>query len=101
VAVVADKWTPCERQEGVSALVGAGIPVSIDTRARIAHEKALIVDRRVTVMGSYNWPAGAVRNSEDLNVVNSSEVAETYAAHWQARQAGSIRFADASVWCER
>jgi hypothetical protein len=47
-------------------------------------------------MGSYNWSKGAASNSEDLNVVTSSEVAETYATHWQVRQALSIRFADAS-----
>lgn len=43
----------------------------------------------------------AAHNSEDLNVVASPEVAEAYAAHWQARQAVSVRFADAADWCER
>ena len=52
-------------------------------------------------MGSYNWSKGAASNSEDLNVVTSAEVAETYARHWQAMQALSIRFADASQWCRR
>ena len=65
----------------------------------VAHEKALIIDRRVTIMGSYNRSKGAVSNSEDLNVVTSSEVAETYARHWQARQTLSFRFANASQWC--
>jgi phosphatidylserine/phosphatidylglycerophosphate/cardiolipin synthase-like enzyme len=101
VSVIADKWTPCEQNEGLTPLVSAGIPVWIDARARIAHEKALIVDRRVTVMGSYNWSAGAAWNSEDMNVVTSPEVAEAYAAHWQVRQAGSVRFADASESCQR
>jgi phosphatidylserine/phosphatidylglycerophosphate/cardiolipin synthase-like enzyme len=73
--------------------------LGIDARARIAHEKALIIDRRVTIMGSYNFSAGAAFNSEDLNVVTSPEVAEAYAAHWQARRA--VRFAEASEWCER
>jgi hypothetical protein len=52
-------------------------------------------------MGSYNFSAGAAWNSEDMNVVTSAEVAEAYAAHWQARQAGAVRFADGSEWCER
>ena len=88
-------------QEGVDAIAAAGIPVWIDARVRIAHEKALIIDRSVTIIGSYNFSAAAARNSEDLNVVTSPEVAEAYAAHWQARQAGAVRFADASEWCER
>jgi hypothetical protein len=52
-------------------------------------------------MGSYNFSAGAAFNSEDLNVVTSPEVAVAYATHWQARQAGAFRFADASDWCQR
>jgi hypothetical protein len=38
-------------QEGVDALAAAGIPVWIDVRARVAHEKALIIDRGVTITG--------------------------------------------------
>jgi phosphatidylserine/phosphatidylglycerophosphate/cardiolipin synthase-like enzyme len=79
----------------------AGTPIWIDIRARIGHEKALIIDRRVTVMGSDNFSAGAAFNSEDLNIITSPEVAEAYVAHWQARQTGAVRFADASAWCER
>jgi phosphatidylserine/phosphatidylglycerophosphate/cardiolipin synthase-like enzyme len=101
VAVIADKWTPCEQREGLSPVAAAGIPVWIDTRARIAHEKALIIDRRVTIMGSYNFSAGAAFNSEDLNLVTSPEVAEAYAAHWQARRVGAVRFEEASDWCGR
>jgi hypothetical protein len=52
-------------------------------------------------MDSYNFSAGAAFNNEDLNVVTSPVVAEAYAAHWQARQAGAVRFAEASDWCER
>jgi hypothetical protein len=66
-----------------------------------AHEKALILDRRGTIMGSYNFSAGAAWNSEDLDVVTWPEVAEAYAPHWQARQAGAVRFADASEWWQR
>jgi phosphatidylserine/phosphatidylglycerophosphate/cardiolipin synthase-like enzyme len=80
----------------VSALSAKRGPPSgyiwIDARARIAHEKVLIVDRHV---GSYNLSVGAAFNSEDLNVVTSPEVAAAYAARWQARQAVSVRFADA------
>jgi phosphatidylserine/phosphatidylglycerophosphate/cardiolipin synthase-like enzyme len=101
VRLIADRWSPCEQREGITPLAAAGVPVWIDARARIAHEKALIIDRGVTVMGSYNFSAGAARNSEDLNVVTSAEVAEAYAVHWQARLAGAVHFTDASEWCQR
>lgn len=96
VRLIADRWTPREQKEGISAVAAAGIPIWSDARARIAHEKALIIDRRVTIVGSYNFSAGAAWNSEDLNVVTSPEVAETYTAHWRARQADAVRFANAS-----
>jgi phosphatidylserine/phosphatidylglycerophosphate/cardiolipin synthase-like enzyme len=76
-------------------------PVTDDAAKRLLDEKALIIDRQATIMGSYNFSAGAARNSEDLNVVTSPEVAAAYARHWQARQAGAVRFADASEWCDR
>jgi phosphatidylserine/phosphatidylglycerophosphate/cardiolipin synthase-like enzyme len=69
--------------------------------ARVAHEKALIINRRVMMMGSYNWSKGAAPTSEFLNVVTSPEVGQMYARHWQARQALSIRFTDASQWRRR
>ena len=84
-----------------SFVVRAGIPVWIDARARIAHEKALIIDRRVTIMGSYNFSAGAAWNSEDMNIVTSPAVAEAYAAHWQSRLARAVHFAGAAEWCGR
>jgi hypothetical protein len=42
-------------------------------------------------MGSMNWTRGAAANSEDLNLVSSSEVAAAYAAHWRERLAVSVR----------
>jgi phosphatidylserine/phosphatidylglycerophosphate/cardiolipin synthase-like enzyme len=44
VRLVADRRTPCARQEGVCAVAAAGIPIWIDTSAMVAHEKALIID---------------------------------------------------------
>jgi phosphatidylserine/phosphatidylglycerophosphate/cardiolipin synthase-like enzyme len=101
VRQIADRWTPREQKEELSPIAAAGIPVLIDARARIAHGKALIMDRPVTIMGSYNFSAGAAWNSEDMNVVTSAEVAEAYAAYWRARLAGAIPFADAAACCER
>jgi phosphatidylserine/phosphatidylglycerophosphate/cardiolipin synthase-like enzyme len=101
VSVVADRRTACARREGLSSLAGAGIPVWIDAHARVAHEKALIIDRRVTIMGSYNFSAGAAWNSEDMNIITSTAVDEAYAAHWQLRLAGAVPFTGPAKWCRR
>jgi phosphatidylserine/phosphatidylglycerophosphate/cardiolipin synthase-like enzyme len=66
---MADRRTPCAQQEGVSALAAAGVPVWIDDHAGISYENALIIDRHVTIMGSYNFSADAALDNEDLNVV--------------------------------
>jgi phosphatidylserine/phosphatidylglycerophosphate/cardiolipin synthase-like enzyme len=60
VRLIADKTTPCEGAHDA---------------ARIAHAKTMIIDNAVTLTGSMNWTRGAARNSEDLNLVSSSEVA--------------------------
>jgi hypothetical protein len=53
--VIAEKWTPCERKQGLSPVATAGIPVWTEARVQIAHEEALIV----SIMGSHNFSAGA------------------------------------------
>lgn len=93
VRLIADKTTPCERESGVGALAGAGASVWIDVGVRIAHAKSMVIDGKVTLVGSMNWSAGAARNSEDLNLIASSEVAAAYAAHWRQRLAASVPFA--------
>jgi hypothetical protein len=50
-------------------------------------------------MGSYNWTAGAARNSEDLNLVASPVVGAAYAAHWHERLAISSPFNRREDWC--
>jgi phosphatidylserine/phosphatidylglycerophosphate/cardiolipin synthase-like enzyme len=99
VKLIADKSTPCGRNSGIDPLAGAGVPVWIDHVARIAHAKTMVIDGNVTLSGSYNWTRGASANSEDLNLVASPVVAETYAAHWRVRQAVSLRFDRREDWC--
>jgi phosphatidylserine/phosphatidylglycerophosphate/cardiolipin synthase-like enzyme len=97
VKLIADKTTPCGRNSGIDPLASAGIPVWIDHRARVAHAKTMVIDGTVTLNGSYNWTRGAAANSEDLNLVASSVVAEAYAAHWRDRQPARCASTDAKI----
>jgi phosphatidylserine/phosphatidylglycerophosphate/cardiolipin synthase-like enzyme len=99
VRLIADKTTPCGRNSGVPLLADAGVPIWIDDQAHIAHEKAMVIDETVTLMGSYNWTRGASANSEDLNLVSSPAVAAAYSAHWHNRLAISVRFDRREDWC--
>jgi phosphatidylserine/phosphatidylglycerophosphate/cardiolipin synthase-like enzyme len=99
VRLIADKTTPCERASGIEPLAVAGVPIWIDRDVRVAHAKTMVIDGAVTLMGSMNWTRGAAANSEDLNLVSSSEVAAAYAAHWRERLAVSSPFNRREDWC--
>ena len=87
VRLIADKTTPCGRNSGVPLLAEVGVPIWIDDHARIAHEKAMVIDEAVVLTGSYNWTRGAAENSEDVNLISSPTGAAAYAAHWHNRLA--------------
>jgi phosphatidylserine/phosphatidylglycerophosphate/cardiolipin synthase-like enzyme len=99
VGLIADKRTPCERNGGLEPLALAGASVWIDYSVRIAHAKTMVIDDRVTLMGSYNWSRGAAHNYEDLNLVLSPAVAAAYAAQWEVRRAVSAPFRQREDWC--
>jgi phosphatidylserine/phosphatidylglycerophosphate/cardiolipin synthase-like enzyme len=99
VRLIADKTTPCERGSGIEPLAVVGVEIWIDDQARIAHAKTMVIDGAVTLMGSMNWTRGSAANSEDLNLVSSSEVAMAYATHWRERLAVSVRFNRREDWC--
>jgi phosphatidylserine/phosphatidylglycerophosphate/cardiolipin synthase-like enzyme len=99
VRLVADRTTPCQRNSGIDPLARAGVPIWIDRTARIAHLKTMVIDNALTLMGSYNWTAGAARNSENLNLVASPVVGAAYAAHWRERLALSSPFNRREDWC--
>jgi phosphatidylserine/phosphatidylglycerophosphate/cardiolipin synthase-like enzyme len=101
VKLIVDRTTPCERGSGIEPLARAGIPVWIDHGVRLAHAKAMVIDRKVVLTGSMNWTASAARNAEDLNLVASEAVAASYAAHWQNRLVVSVPFSRREDWCRR
>jgi len=61
----------------------------------------MVIDGKVTLLGSMNWSKGASLNSENLNLVVSPEVAETYAVHWRQRLNASEPFTGRDEWCRR
>jgi phosphatidylserine/phosphatidylglycerophosphate/cardiolipin synthase-like enzyme len=85
---------------GVEWIVRAGASVWIDRGVRIAHAKTMVIDGKVTLVGSMNWSKDAALNSENLNLVASPEVAETYAAHWRQRLSASVPFTGRDAWCQ-
>jgi phosphatidylserine/phosphatidylglycerophosphate/cardiolipin synthase-like enzyme len=78
-------WVSVDRQERVTPgtavyrLVEAGIPVTVERRHHLAHNKVMIVDERIVITGSYNFTANAeTRNAENLLIIASPELARRY-----------------------
>jgi phospholipase D len=87
VSLIVDKITMHQRGEGVSAMRAAGIPVFVDRRPKIAHNKVIIVDDATVITGSFNFSANAqCCNAENLLIVRSRALAAAYAANFARRR---------------
>jgi phosphatidylserine/phosphatidylglycerophosphate/cardiolipin synthase-like enzyme len=90
ITTIVDKITMHQRGEGVSALHAAGIPVFVDRRPRIAHNKVIVVDGTTVITGSFNFSASAqCCNAENLLIVRSPALAAAYAANFARRRSVS------------
>ena len=71
----------------------AGIPVWIDHRHAILHSKAIVLDGKVTLTGSFNWSAAAENmNAENLVRLDSAKLAQRYRENWKLHKAHSRKF---------
>ena len=87
VAVILDRSDVRRLCDRDGALLAAGVPVWIDHVAGIAHNKVIVVDRRIVIGGSYNYTASAERrNAENVTFIESDAVAARFLANWARRQ---------------
>jgi phosphatidylserine/phosphatidylglycerophosphate/cardiolipin synthase-like enzyme len=73
----------------INLLVNAGIPVRLNDRYKIQHDKVIVTDGRNVETGSFNYSRSADRsNSENVLVLRDvPHVAQQYLTHWQSRWA--------------
>lgn len=84
VEAVLDKGQRTAKYSGATYLHNAGIPVHIDSRHAIQHNKVLVIDAQTVVTGSYNFTKAAQeRNAENVVVINDPDIAAKYLANWQ------------------
>jgi len=102
VEVIVDKTSAGVSKSGshYSAAIylnNAGIPVWVDIKVAIAHNKVMIVDGAVVITGSFNFTAAAQnRNAENLLVISDPTIAAQYRDNWRRRQGVSMRFGHAA-----
>ena len=98
VEVIVDKTSARQSKSGsrysaATYLTNAGIPVWVDTKVAIAHNKVMVVDGGTVITGSFNFTAAAqVKNAENLLVLEDSVLAAEYKANWERRRAVSAPY---------
>ncbi|WP_339046869.1 phospholipase D family protein [Candidatus Mesenet endosymbiont of Phosphuga atrata] len=71
----------------VRELLSNKIPVWIDSKPAIAHNKVMVIDNHKVITGSFNFTAAAQkRNTENLLAIDDAEVAKKYTENWYKRK---------------
>lgn len=85
VRVVLDKSHAKRRYPAVTSLHDAGIPLRINRRYAIMHDKYIIIDGKTVETGSFNYTTNAERhNAENVVVIkNNKTLAKRYIENWQ------------------
>ena len=86
VRVVVDHSQVDKTKRSVVALLAeADVPMRIDTKHAIQHDKYVVADDKTVETGSFNYTASAEqRNSENVIVLwDSPKIAAVYTANWQ------------------
>ncbi len=82
------------RYSAATYLSNAGVPVWVDVRVSIAHNKVMVIDGATVITGSFNFTASAQsRNAENLLVISDPQLAKLYAKNWERRRAVSVPYA--------
>lgn len=90
VRVILDQSQRTEKYSEADFLFHAGVPVAIDAKHAIAHNKVMLFDGQTVVTGSFNFTRSAEdSNAENLLVIRDAALAKRYIANWDAHAAHS------------
>jgi len=86
VQVLLDKSNRNDKRSAKDIITQNNLPLRFDAPQGIAHNKIMIIDAASIISGSYNFSAAAyTRNTENLLVLNSPDLAKEYSQNWQKR----------------
>jgi phosphatidylserine/phosphatidylglycerophosphate/cardiolipin synthase-like enzyme len=93
VMVVMDAGKCYDDRNRAGWLHERGVPVRVDSRHTIAHNKVMIIDGTTVITGSFNFTEVAEKShAENLLVLREPTVAAKYHANWQAHWNHSTPF---------
>jgi phosphatidylserine/phosphatidylglycerophosphate/cardiolipin synthase-like enzyme len=63
------------------------VPVLIDARHAISHNKVMVIDGETVLTGSFNFTKAAQeKNAENLLIINDPTLAAQYTQNWEAHR---------------
>ena len=91
VEVILDKsQTKHNKYSSAKYLANQNIPVWIDYKPSIAHNKVIIIDNNTVITGSFNFTKAAQEeNAENVLIIHDKKLASTYLENLQSRKAES------------
>jgi len=93
VQVILDKSQRTEKYSSATFLQNEGVPVFIDAKHAIAHNKVMVIDGRIVITGSFNFTKAAEEsNAENLLVIPDADMATQYTKNWQDHLAHSVEY---------
>jgi len=90
VRICCDAKASKEHGELAHQAAAAGICTCLDSCHPIMHDKTLVIDGTIVLLGSYNWSFGAQRNAENLLAIADPDLASAYQANWALHAAHSV-----------
>mgnify|MGYP005614674281 FL=1 len=93
VKVLLDKSQRKQKYSLLHYIADTGIPVWIDSKPAIAHNKVMIIDEKEVITGSFNFTdAAQKRNAENVVFITDIKLAEEFIENWQNREHHSIPY---------
>lgn len=90
VQVILDSSDRDGRGTQFKNLVSSGMNVYVDGIHQIAHNKVIIIDKKIVFTGSYNFSASAeISNAENSIEILDTKLAETYLQNWELHKSHS------------
>jgi phosphatidylserine/phosphatidylglycerophosphate/cardiolipin synthase-like enzyme len=86
VKVILDKNHP-EHSAGIKRMLQSNIPIWVDKRSGIAHNKIIIIDEKQVITGSFNFTYSAEhKNRENVLWIRDKNLARQYLDNWHRCQ---------------
>jgi phosphatidylserine/phosphatidylglycerophosphate/cardiolipin synthase-like enzyme len=94
ISAVLDKSNRSQKYSAATFLKNLGIPVAIDDKHAIAHNKIMIIDDRVVITGSFNFTMAAEnKNAENLLILEDiPEITRAYRENFQSHLRHSVPY---------